>query len=52
MGSERFDKNEELMEDVKTWLRSQAAHLFGTGIQKLVSRYDRYLNSGYDYVEK
>jgi hypothetical protein len=40
------------MEDVKTWLSSQAADFFDTGIQKLIPRYDKCLNSGGDYVEK
>jgi hypothetical protein len=34
--SQRFDKNEELMEGVKTRLRSQAADFFDTGVQKLI----------------
>jgi hypothetical protein len=28
------------MEGVKTWLNSQAADFFGTGVQKLIPRYD------------
>jgi hypothetical protein len=36
--SQRFNNNEELMEAVKTWLSSQAADFFGTGIQKLICR--------------
>jgi hypothetical protein len=38
------------MEGVKTWLSLQVADFFDTGIEKLVPRYDNYLNS--DYVEK
>jgi histone-lysine N-methyltransferase SETMAR len=49
--SQRF-KNEELMEGVKMWLRSQAADVFNTDIQKLISQYGKRLNSGRDYVEK
>jgi hypothetical protein len=30
--SQRFNNNEELMEGVKTWLNSQAANFFDTGI--------------------
>jgi transposase len=44
--SKRFSNNEELMKDVKTWLISQAAEFFDTGIQKLIPRYDKCLNSG------
>jgi hypothetical protein len=46
------NNNEELMGSVKMWLRSQATDFFGTGIQKLIPRYDKYLNSGRDYIEK
>jgi hypothetical protein len=40
------------MEGVKTWLSTMAADFFDTGIQKLIPRYDKCLNSGGDYVEK
>jgi hypothetical protein len=33
--SQPFTSNEELMEGVKTWLSSQAADFFDTGIHKL-----------------
>jgi hypothetical protein len=36
----------------RRWLSSQAADFFDTGIQKHIPRYDIYLNSGGDYVEK
>jgi transposase len=36
LGSQGFSNNEELMEGVKTWLSSQAADFFDTGIQKLI----------------
>jgi hypothetical protein len=49
--SQCFNNNEELMEDVKTWMSSQAADFFDTGIQKLILRY-KCLDSGGDYVEK
>jgi hypothetical protein len=48
-GSQRF-KNNELMKGVKTWLSSQAADFFDTGIQKLTVRY-KCLNSVGNYVE-
>jgi hypothetical protein len=48
---ELFNHNEELMEGVKIWLISQAAHFFDAGIQKLIPRY-KCLNYGGDYVEK
>jgi hypothetical protein len=40
------------MEDVKMWLTSQLADFFDTSIQKFIPRYDKYLNSSDDYVEK
>jgi hypothetical protein len=42
----------EFIEFVKTWLISQAADFFDAGIQELIPRYDKCLNSGDDYVEK
>jgi hypothetical protein len=47
LGSQHFNSNEELMEDVGTWLSSQLADFFNTGMQKLMP-----LNSGSDYFEK
>jgi hypothetical protein len=52
LGSERFNNNEEVMEGVKISLFSQSGDFFDTGIQKLISRYNKSLNSGGDYVEK
>jgi hypothetical protein len=37
LGSQRFNSNEEFMEGVKTWLSSQAADFFDTGIHHLIS---------------
>jgi hypothetical protein len=34
-GSKRFNNNEELMEGVKTWLKSQAAHSFDTSCSRI-----------------
>jgi hypothetical protein len=39
------------MEGVETWLSSQVADIFDTGIQKLSPQY-KVLNSGGDYVVK
>jgi transposase len=49
LGSQLFDN--ELMDDVKTWLSSQAENFFDTGIQKFVPRY-KFLNCSGDYAEK
>jgi hypothetical protein len=50
LASQGFNNNGELMEDVKTWLSSQAADFFDTGIQKLISQYDKCFNSSGDCV--
>jgi hypothetical protein len=52
LGSQCFNNNKEQMEGVKTWLSSQAADFFDTGIQKLIPQYDNCFNSGSDYAEK
>jgi histone-lysine N-methyltransferase SETMAR len=49
LGSQCFNSNEELMEGVKTWLSSQAADFFDTGIQKLTPRWDKCLDFDGDY---
>ena len=49
---QRFENDAELKTTVTRWFHSQAADFYGTGIQKLIPRYDRCLNSGGDYVEK
>jgi transposase len=51
LGTQRFNNNEELMEGVKTWLSSHAAHFFDSGTQKLIPRYDKCLSSGGDNVQ-
>jgi hypothetical protein len=52
LGSQYFNNNEEVMEGVKTWLSSQAAEFFDTGIQKLIPPYNECLNSSCDCIEK
>jgi hypothetical protein len=49
--SQHFNNNEVLVEGVKTWLISLAADFLDASIQKLISRRDRCLNSGSDYIE-
>jgi len=41
-----------LADAVQKWLTSQAPAFYEEGIQNLVSRYDKYLNNGGEYVEK
>ncbi|KAJ4448394.1 hypothetical protein ANN_10410 [Periplaneta americana] len=49
---ERFGNDEELKTSVTRWFHSQAAELYDRGIQKLIPRYDKCLNSDGGYVEK
>ena len=42
----------DLKDAVQNWLTSQAAAFYEEGIQKLVPRYDKFLNNGGEYVEK
>jgi len=48
----RVKMNEGLMDGVKDWLSSQPATFNDVRIVKLVSRYDKCLNSEGDHVEK
>jgi hypothetical protein len=52
LGGRRFKSDEELKDALKEWLNGLAAAVYDEGIQKLVTRYDRCLNVGGDYVEK
>ena len=44
--------DEELKDAVTSWLRSLAAEEYNIGIEKLVSRYNKCLDSYGDYIEK
>jgi hypothetical protein len=52
LGGRRFKSDEEVKDAVKEWLNVLAAEVYDEGIQKLVTRYDKCLNVGGDYVEK
>jgi hypothetical protein len=52
LGGRRFKSDEEVKDDVKEWLNGLAAEVYDEGIQKLVTRYDKCLNDGDNYVEK
>jgi histone-lysine N-methyltransferase SETMAR len=52
LGCRRFKSDEEVKDAVKGWLSGLAAEVYDEGIQKLVTRYDKCLNVGGDYVEK
>ncbi|KAJ4447601.1 hypothetical protein ANN_09608 [Periplaneta americana] len=49
---ERFGNDEDLKTSVTRWFHSQAAEFYDRGIQKLIPRYDKCLNSDGGYVEK
>jgi hypothetical protein len=52
LAGQRFNNDEDVKRAVQMWLSSQAATFYDEGIQKLVSRYDKCLNNGGNYVEK
>jgi hypothetical protein len=45
-------KNPITQHAIKEWLNVLAAEVYDEGIQKLVTRYDKCLNVGGDFVEK
>ena len=49
---QHFQNDREVEMSVMQWFQSQAADFYDTGIQKVVPRYEKYLNSGGEYVEK
>ena len=49
---QRFQNDREQEKSVAQWFRSQAVDSYDTGMQKLVPRYDKCLNSRGEYVEK
>jgi hypothetical protein len=52
LGGRRVHIDSEVKEAVNKWFASQAASFYNVGIQKLVPRYNKCLNSGGNYVEK
>ena len=55
LGGKRFDDDDDddgLKDAVQKWLTSQAAAFCEEGTQNLVTRYDKCLNNGGEYVEK
>jgi histone-lysine N-methyltransferase SETMAR len=50
LAGQRFNNDEDVKRAVQMWLSSQAATFYDEGIQKLVSRYDKCLNNGGNYV--
>jgi hypothetical protein len=52
LATQSFHTNEELMDGVKNWLQNLAAPFFDEGLQKIVSRYDKFRNVDGNFVEK
>jgi hypothetical protein len=52
LAGQRFNNDEDVKRAVQKWLSSQAATFYDEGIEKLVSRYDKCLYNGGNYVEK
>ena len=52
IGGQRYDDDDDVKTAVQQWLSSQAADFYEDGIQKLITRYDKCLNIGGNYVEK
>ena len=52
LAGKKFYDNDEVQEEVMTWLKGQAADFYDSGIQKLVPRLNKCLDNAGDYVEK
>ena len=52
LAGKQFHSDAEVKTTVNNWLQQQAVDFFDTGIQKLVTRYNKCLDSAGDYVEK
>jgi histone-lysine N-methyltransferase SETMAR len=52
LATSRFHTDEDLMDGVNNWLHNLTAPFFDEGLQKLVSRYEKFLNVDGNYVEK
>jgi hypothetical protein len=48
----KFEDDEEVISEVKRWLRQRPAEWYREGIQALTSRWHKALHSEGDYVEK
>ena len=52
LGGQKFAPDTEVQSVVRQWLGQQPASFIGSGIQKLVDRWDKCLNKLGRYVEK
>jgi hypothetical protein len=51
MSGQKIHEDEEVKNEVTTWLRAQAAEFYDIGIQNLVPRLNKCLDKGGEYVE-
>jgi hypothetical protein len=49
---EKFDDDDEVLEEVMACFKGQAADFYDSVIQKLAPRLKKYLDNAGDYVEK
>jgi hypothetical protein len=52
LAGQKFYEDEEVKNEVTTWLHAQAVEFYDIGIQKLVPSLNECLDKGGDYVEK
>jgi hypothetical protein len=52
LAGQKFHEDEEVKNEVTTWLCAQAAEFYDIGILKPVPRLNKCLDEGGDYVEK
>ena len=48
----KFDDDDEVLEELMTWFKGQAADFYDSRIQKLVPRLDKCLDNAGDHFEK
>jgi hypothetical protein len=48
----KYEDDEEVISEVKRWLRQRPAEWYREGIQALTSRWRKVIDSEGDYVEK
>jgi hypothetical protein len=52
LAGQKFHEDEEVKNEVTTWLRAQAAEFYDIGIQNLLPRLNKCIDKDGDYVEK
>jgi hypothetical protein len=52
LAGEKFHEDEEVKNEVTTWLRAQTTEFCDIGTQNLVPRLNKCSDKGGDYVEK